>query len=166
MCVWPILCEPQLTGYVSVTLVVCGFYLSKVEEKCWDRDISHNRFVSFICYLPTATRWPGHNPIWDGKLSDFVISSSTHREGMELDPTLLQSPKAKRSNTERRIKGLLCPEKLGKKEVWSFASKHPHPQQACLLLLWSRVESLITGEDKKPDLLEECRERLMLYQLR
>lgn len=55
----------------------------------------------------------------------------------------------------------------GEKGDFGALPQEPHPQQACLLSLWSRAESLITGEDKEPSLLSEaCRERLGLYQLR
>lgn len=54
-----------------------------------------------------------------------------------------------------------------KNESLDFAPGERHPQQARLLFLSPRVETLITGEDKKPGLLSEvCIERLMLYQLR
>lgn len=152
--------------------VVFFFFFSSPgwEKKCWNHDISQKHFVSFICYLPTATcfqmaRICSHLGWETGWFCSFFLSIQGGN-GVGSYP-LLQSPTAKCSNTERRLKCLLCPKKLEKREILGFAPREPHPQQARLLFLSPRVESLITREDKKLGLLSEaCRERLRLYQLR
>lgn len=100
----------------------CKIY---AETKMFHRNVLWASYAT--CPWTPASRFPGRVLIWDQKLADFLIFSSTQWCGDAAGAyPLLLSTNTKYVNTGRRTKCLLG-KKLGKRSFWTLH------QQTCIL---------------------------------